>query len=93
METETDPVCSVHRTQEEGELSEHDKDSVAVDQDLMPSEELAYWKTVRCLSHIPDFNSAASLADDNPFAAPKPQSTRKLSVDLPTSDCLCKKYD
>ena len=34
-----------------------------------------------------------SSADDNPFAAPKQQPVGKVSVNLPTDDCLCRIMD
>ena len=44
-------------------------------------------------SHIPDFDSASSSADDKPFAASKSQSTGKISVNFPTINWLCNKFD
>ena len=44
-------------------------------------------------THIPDMDSAASIADDDPFAAPKQQPAGKISVNLPTDDRLCCKID
>ena len=42
-------------------------------------------------THIPDVHTQTSSAKDNPFAAPKQQPVGKVSVNLPTDDCLCRK--
>ena len=42
-------------------------------------------------THIPDMDTAASTADDNPFAGPKAQPTGKISVSMPTDEWLCSK--
>ena len=42
---------------------------------------------------IPDMDSAASRAEDNPFAAPKQQPAGKISVNIPTDYWLCCKID
>ena len=72
---ETDPTCADDRpTEEEGELSDQDKDSVTAEMDWVLSEEQTYQKTVRgiwsCMgwSHIPDNSSSRN---NNPFAGPK----------------------
>ena len=95
---DTNPTHHVHRlTEEEGELLEHDKDSVTANQDVLLSEEQSYRET-RALGGTsdrvtPDFDSASSSTDKNPFAAPKPQFTGKISVNLHTDDWQCKKFD
>ena len=45
---ETDPSLTLgQQTEEEGELSDHNKDSIVANQDLMFSEEQSYRETVR----------------------------------------------
>ena len=47
-EIETDPSQTLgQQTEEEGELSDHNKDSIVANQDLMFSEEQSYRETVR----------------------------------------------
>ena len=43
-------------------------------------------------SQMPDFDYISFSSDDNPFAALKPQSARKISLNLHTNDWLCKKF-
>ena len=42
---------------------------------------------------MPEFESSASLPDDNPFASPRRQSTSKICVKLPSDDWLCLKLE
>ena len=44
-------------------------------------------------THIPDIDSTASSAEDNPFAAPKQQPVSKVSINLPIDDWLYRKMD
>ena len=44
-------------------------------------------------THKLDIDSAASSAEDNPFAALKQQPVGKVSVSFPTGDLLCRKMD
>ena len=80
---------------EEGELSEHD--TTVADPDQTLSEEQNYRETMRGIrsfmgwTHIPDMDTAASTADDNPFAGPKAQPTGKISVSMPTDEWLYSK--
>ena len=61
---------------EEGELSD-DQDQTVTDQDQPVSEEQNYRDTMQDIrsfmgwSHIPDIDSTATTAEDNPFAGPK----------------------
>ena len=43
--------------------------------------------------NIPDIDTSASTADDNPFAGPKLQLVGKVSVNMPMDNWLCKKTD
>ena len=82
---------------EEGELSDQEHDTTAADPDQTLSEEQNYRETMRGIrsfmgwTHIPDMDTAASTADDNPFAGPKAQPTGKISVSMPTDEWLCSK--
>ena len=68
------------------------------DTDQASTEEQNYRKTLRGVcsymgcTHIPDIDSTASSAEDNPFAAPK-QIVGKVSANLHTDDWLCRKMD
>ena len=42
-------------------------------------------------SHIEDIHSAALTSNDNPFAIPKVQAPRKVSIWMPADDWLYKK--
>ena len=42
---------------------------------------------------IPDFDSAESSLDDNPFASSRAQPTWKVSIKLPVDDWLCRKLE
>ena len=41
---------------------------------------------------IPDFDSASSSLDDNPFAGSRVKPTGKVSVKLPVDEWLCTKF-
>ena len=81
---------------EEGELSE-DPDLSAMDQDQPVSEEQTYRDTMQGIrsymgwTHIPEVDSSATTAEDNPFAGPKTVTPGKVSVKMPTEEWLCKK--
>ena len=70
----------------QGELPEN-----STDQDL--SEESNYRETIRGVRsfmgwhQIPDFDSASSSLDNNPFAGSRVKPTRKVSVKL--EECFC----
>ena len=81
---------------EEGELSdEHEFNTSEHDQSL--SEEQSYRETMRGIRsymgwhQVPDLDSSATSAEDNPFAGPKIQTPGKVSVKLPIDEWLCKK--
>ena len=81
---------------EEGELSE-DPEFSAMDQDQPVSEEQTYQDTMQGIrsymgwTHIPEVDSSATTAEDNPFAGPKTVTPGKVSVKMPTEEWLCKK--
>ena len=76
----------------QGELPEE-----STDQDL--SEEANYRETIRGVRsfmgwhQIPDFYSASSSLDDNPFAGSRVKPTSKVSVKLPVDEWLCQKFE
>ena len=76
----------------QGELPED-----STDQDL--SEEANYRETIRGVRsfkgwhQIPDFDSASSSLDDNPFASSRVKPTGKVSVKLPVDEWLCRKFE
>ena len=83
---------------EELELSE-DQDVTMTDQDQVASEEQTYRETMQDIrsymgwSHIPDIDTSATSAEDNPFAGPKTQTPGKVSVQMPVDDWLCRKLN
>ena len=68
----------------------------SADQEL--SEEASYRETIRGVrsfmgwNKVPEFESVSS-SDDNPFAGSHVQPTRKVSVNLPVDNWLCKKME
>ena len=76
----------------QGELPED-----TTDHDL--SEEANYRETIRGVRsfmgwhQIPDFDSASSSLDDNPFAGSRAKPTGKVFVKLPVDEWLCRKFD
>ena len=76
----------------QGELLED-----SIDQDL--SEEANYRETIRGVRsfmgwhQIPNFDSASSSLDDNPFAGSRVKPTGKVSVKLPEDEWLCQKFE
>ena len=42
---------------------------------------------------MPEFESSASLLDDNPFASTRTQPTGKVSIKLPADEWLCRKME
>ena len=69
----------------------------STDQDL--SEEANYRETIRGVRsfmgwhQIPDFDSASSSLDDDPFARSRAKPTGKVSVKLPVDEWLCRKFE
>ena len=69
----------------------------STDQDL--SEEANYRETIRGVRsfmgrhQIPDFDSASSSLDVNPFAGSRVKPTGKVSVKLPVDEWLCRKFE
>ena len=63
------------------------------------SEEAHYRETIRGVRsfmgwhQIPDFDSASSSLDDNPFAGSRVKPTGKVSVKLPVDEWLCRKFE
>ena len=78
-------------------MSDQDRDVTVTDPDQSLSEEQTYRETMRGIrsymgwSHIPDTGTSAATSDDNPVAGPKIQGPGKVSVQMPTDDCLCRK--
>ena len=76
----------------QGELPED-----STDQDL--SEDANYRETIRGVRsfmgwhQIPDYDSASSSLDDNPFAGSRVKPTGKVSVKLPVDEWLCQKFE
>ena len=68
-----------------------------VDQEL--SAEKTYRETIRSVrsfmgwNQVPEFDSASSSQDDNPFAGTRPQQPGKVSVKVPVDDWLCGKCE
>ena len=68
-----------------------------MDQDQPVSEEQTYRDTMQGIrsymgwTHIPEVDSSATTAEDNPFAGPKTVTPGKVSVKMPTEEWLCKK--
>ena len=83
---------------EEGELSD-DHEVSFTDPDQSLSEEQSYRETMRGIrsymewTHIPDVDSGTKMSVDNPFAGPKLQTPRKVSVTLSTDEWLCNKLN
>ena len=44
-------------------------------------------------NEIPEFDSASSSLDDNPFAGSRPSQTSKVSVKVPLDGWLCRKFE
>ena len=80
-------------------MSDLDQDITVTDTDQTSTEEQNYRESMHGVcsfmgwTHIPDIDSTASNAEDNPFASPKQKPVGKLSVNLPTDDWLCSKMD
>ena len=87
---------------DEGELS--DRESVQeqevfieVDQEL--SADQSYQETLRGVrsfmawNDIPEFDSASSSQDDNPFTGSRTSQTGKVSVKVPVDEWLCHKFE
>ena len=84
---------------EEGELSDQDHDITSTDPNQTLSENQNYRETMRGIrsymgwTDIPDFDTATSTSDDNPFAGPRTQPTGKVSVKMPMDEWLCRKME
>ena len=107
--TSTGPTFPVEKpTPETGNLSDHsssaadegevsDLDSTGQDQeellegDQELSAEQSYRETLR--NDIPEFDSASSPQDDNPFTGSRSSQTGKVSVKVPVDKWLCKKFE
>ena len=82
-DSDSDSVVPPHFTgqAEEGELSDLDQDVSVTDQTA--SEEQNYRETMHGIhsymgwTHVPDMDSAASSAEDNPIERPKQQTSRQ----------------
>ena len=75
-------------------MSDHDLDPTA-DPDPSPSAEqtMGGIRSFKGWLHIPDMDTTASTSDDNPFAGPKLQPSRKVSVSMPTDEWLRQKLN
>ena len=96
-ESESEPelhreLASPASANAQGELPED-----STDQDL--SEDANYRETIGGVRsfmgwhQIPDFDSASSSLDDNPFAGSRVKPTGKVSVKLPVDEWLCRKFE
>ena len=67
------------------------------DQEL--SAEQSYRETLRGVrsfmawNDIPEFDSASSSHNDNPFTSSRSSQTRKVSVKVPVDEWLCRKFE
>ena len=68
-----------------------------MDQELSPEQ--TYRETFRGVrffmgwNQVPEFDSASSSQNDNPFAGTRPQEPGKVSVKVPVDDWLCRKFE
>ena len=86
---------------DEGELSDREsiqgQEGIEGDQEL--SAEQSYRETLRGVrsfmawTDIPEFDSASSSQDDNPFTGTKTAQTGKISVKVPVDEWLCRKVE
>ena len=87
---------------DEGELS--DRESVQeqegfIEGDQELSAEQSYPETLRGVrsfmawNDIPEFDSASSSQDDNPFTGSRTSQTGKVSVKVPVDEWLCHKFE
>ena len=87
---------------DEGELSDREsvqeqEDFIEGDQEL--SAEQSYRETLRGVrsfmawNDIPEFDSASSSQDDNPFTGSRASQTGKVSVKVPVDEWLCHKFE
>ena len=100
-EQEVDSDRSSH-SPDEGELSDlksiHEQEEIMEgDQEL--SAEQSYWETLRGIrsfmawNDVPEFDSASSSQDDNPFTGNRGSQTGKTSIKVPVDEWLCRKFD
>ena len=92
-----------HSIEVEGELSEVQstgpdcEELLDVDQEL--SAEQTYREMIRGVrsfmgwNQVPEFDSASSSQDDNPFAGTRQQQPGKVSVKVPVDNWLCRKFE
>ena len=68
-----------------------------VDQELSAEqsyrETLSGMRSFMAWNEIPEFDSASSSQDDNPFAGPRASQTVKVSVKVPVDNWLCRKFE
>ena len=87
---------------DEGELS--DRESIQEQEELLEADqelsaEQSYRETLRGVrsfmawTDIPEFDSASSSQDDNPFTGTKTAQTGKISVKVPVDEWLCCKFE
>ena len=87
---------------DEGELS--DRESVQGQEELIEgdqelSAEQSYRETLRGVrsfmawNDIPEFDSASSSQDDNPFTGNRSSQTGKTSIKVPVDEWLCRKFE
>ena len=93
-DSESDLVVRPHITgqTEKSKLLDLDQDVYVININQAACEEQNNRETMYGIhsylgcTHIPDMHSAASSAEDNPFAAPKQQPADMIIVNLPTDD-------
>ena len=88
---------------DEGEVSELDSTGQDLEELLEGDQELSaeqsYRETLRGVrsfmtwNDIPEFDSASSSQDDNPFTGSRSSQIDKVSVKVPVDEWLCKKFE
>ena len=88
---------------DEGEVSDLESTSPDQDEFLDGDQELSAEQSYRETLHgvrsfiawneIPEFDSASSSQDDNPFTGTRSSQTGKVSVKVPVDDWLCRKFE
>ena len=100
-EQEVDSDRSSH-SPDEGELS--DRESIHEQEEIMEgdqelSAEQSYRETLRGVrsfmawNDVPEFDSASSSQDDNPFTGNRGSQTGKTSIKVPVDEWLCRKFE